>query len=396
MQGDFSYKQQLPAIFPDVFKKPSEQIEQTIHSGPHNNVEEDASLLSEVIKNYVAENEKANWSEKTKQENESSLKLFLEVMGNVPIKTLNRRRISKFKTALQKLPPNRNKVKKYRDKSIQQLLEMKIDKTLSPRTINKILTRVGSLFKYAIQEGFIEGQNPATEMNLPLGKFEDENRAPFNKVEIEKLLLSNEYLNDSHQSSYQFWIPLIALFTGMRQDEIAQLHLDDIRQDEEGVWLIDVNDKGDKKVKTKSAKRLIPIHPFITNELKLPEYVEVLKGQGEIRLFPELKKGRDGYSKSVSRWFNQTYKVKCNIKVDTDGRMKDFHSFRKTLINHLQRKNVPYLMLKQVMGHSKGKDVTQSVYTERYSPKELFDDVISKIDYGIDLSYLKNSKFVPK
>jgi hypothetical protein len=63
---------------------------------------------------------------------------------------------------------------------------------------------------------------------------------------------------------------------------------------EEGVWLFDVNDRGDKKVKTKSARRQIPIHPFITNELKLPDYVEALKGEGETRLFPELKKGRVG------------------------------------------------------------------------------------------------------
>jgi hypothetical protein len=37
------------------------------------------------------------------------------------------------------------------------------------------------------------------------------------------------------------------------------------------------------------------------------------------------------------------------------------------------------------MGHSKGKDVTQAVYTEKCTPKELFDDVISKIDFSIDL-----------
>ena len=138
-------------------------------------------------------------------------------------------------------------------------------------------------------------------MNLPLGKFEDENRAPFTKEDLEKLLRSNEYVNDKYRKSYQFWIPIIALFTGMRQDEIAQLHLDDIRQDGEGVWLIDVNDKGDKKVKTKSARRLIPIHAFIVNELKLPEYIEVLKGEGEKRLFPELKKGRDAYYLSVEK-----------------------------------------------------------------------------------------------
>jgi len=270
MLCDFSYKNELPAVFPDLFEKPQDHINQIMPSTGQNTVEKDGYLLSEVIQHYVAEKEKNSWTEKSKQENESSLNLFLEAMGDGPINEINRRQISEFKVTLQKLPPNMNKVKKYRDKSIRELLEMDIDKTLSVRTINKNLTRVSSLFKYAIQEGFYEGQNPATDMNLPLDKFEDENRAPFTKEELEKLMKSNEYINDNHRKCYQFWIPIIALFSGMRQDEIAQLHLEDIRQDEEGIWLIDVNNRGDKKVKTKSARRLIPIHPFIVNELKLP------------------------------------------------------------------------------------------------------------------------------
>lgn len=386
MLCDFSYKKQLSDVFPDLFKKPTEK----------HKVDEEGALLSEVIQNYVAENEKSNWTKKTKQENEFSLNLFLEVLGNVPIKTISRRQVSEFKAVLQKLPPNRNKVKKYRDKTIQELIEMDIDRTLSVSTINKILTRIGSLFKYAIQEGFIEGANPATDMNIPLGKFAEESRAPFTKNDLEKLIKSNEYINDSHKHSYQFWTPIIALFTGIRQDEIAQLHLEDIRQDEEGVWLIDVNDKRDKKVKTKSSRRQVPIHLFLVNDLKLPEYVKLLKGQGETRLFPELVKGRDGYGKSVSRWFNEKYKIKCGIEKDADGRMKDFHSFRTTFINHLQRKRVPFFMLKRVVGHSIGKDVTLKHYTEKSTPKELYDNVMSKIDFGIDLSHLKKSKFVTR
>ena len=81
-------------------------------------------------------------------------------------------------------------------------------------------------------------------MNLPLGKFEDDNRAPFTDEDLAKLMRSKEYIKDSHRRSYQFWTPIIALFTGMRQDEIAQLHLDDIKQDEEGICLIDVNNRG--------------------------------------------------------------------------------------------------------------------------------------------------------
>ena len=204
---------------------------------------------------------------------------------------------------------------------------------------------------------------------------------------------SDEYMNDTHRVSYQFWSPIIALLTGMRQNEIAQLHLDDISCDEDGIWIFDVNAKGQKKVKTMAGIRKIPIHPLIISELRLPEYVEALKGQGKARLFPELKRGRDGYAKSVSQWFNLRYKVKCGIKEDADGRMKDFHSFRKTLNSHLVRKRVPFLMLKQFMGHSKGKDVNPLHYTEKFTPKELFDGVITKIDFGIDFSHLKNSKW---
>jgi integrase len=394
MLGDFSYKGQLSEIFPEAFPQTSKTPPVTDDQKFQKLSEVDkGERISEVIKHYVAENEKSNWTVKTKQEIESSLNLFVEVVGDIPIRSVTRRQISEFKDTLQKLPPNMNKVKKYRDKSVKELLEMDIKKTLSINTINKTLTRVSTLFNHALKNGFIEGVNPASDMNLPKDKAEDEYRAAFTKEELEKLFRSPQYLDDDHQKSYQFWIPILALFAGMRQDEIAQLHLDDIRQDEEGIWIIDINDKAEKKLKTKSAKRLVPLHRFIIDELKLHKYIEYLKGQGEKRIFPELKKGRDGYSQAVSKWFNTSYKKKCGIV--EEGRKKDFHSFRTTFITHLEHKGVPYLKLKQTTGHSKGKDTTLT-YIEKYTPKQLLDDVISKIDYGIDLSHLKNSKWVPR
>ena len=104
---------------------------------------------------------------------------------------------------------------------------------------------------------------------------------------------------------------------------------------------------------------------------------------GETRLFPELNRGKDGYSKAVSKWFNTSYKKKCGIV--EDGRKKDFHSFRTTFTTHLEHKGVRLGMLKQVLGHSRGDDITLSVYTEKYSPKQLLESVIQKIDFGIDL-----------
>jgi hypothetical protein len=73
--------------------------------------------------------------------------------------------------------------------------------------------------------------------------------------------------------------------------------------------------------------------------------------------------------------------------------MRDFHSFRATFITHLTHKKVNDRMRLQVEGHAPENDMT-SVYNDPFTPKELYDEVISKLDYGIDLSHLKNSKYV--
>jgi integrase len=242
--------------------------------------------------------------------------------------------------------------------------------------------------------GLYEGANPATEMNPPKDKRAHEARAPFVKDDLIKLFHSEDYLEDRHDKSYQFWMPILALFTGARLNELAQLHLSDIRQAEDGVWVFDINDEEGKRLKAKSSKRIIPIHSFLLNDLNFRSYVEHLKAKGEQRLFPELKEGRDGFGRNVSRWFNETYRHKCGI-VFTDGRKRDFHSFRDTFITHLVHQKVNDRMRLQVEGHSAGKDMT-NVYADPFPARQLYDEVISKLDYGIDMNHMKDSKFVIK
>lgn len=319
--------------------------------------------ISEVIKQYVSESE-SGWTEKTKSEIvDDSLKLFLEIVGDVPLQAVDRRKMNEFKQTIRKLPPNRNKLKKYRNKTINQLVKMRVDKPLSEGTINKHFTRIGTLFDYAITNGFYDGPNPALKMRLPRGRSSDESRAPFDLKDLEKLFHSEQYLNDTHTQPYQFWTPIIALFTGMRQNEIAQLYLDDIRQ-EGDVWYFDVNkDTEDKSLKSPSSKRKVPLHDVLANKLKLPEYAAQLRSKGQRRLFPELPRKRDGYAATVSRWFNERYKTKCGIVLD--DRMKDFHSFRTTWINNIIRKRgISERMWKRVVGHSTEKDTAGKFYSE--------------------------------
>jgi integrase len=350
-------------------------------------------LITEVIGRYANEAE-SNWTPKTKEETLSSLRLFVEAVGDVPITSITRQRVGEFKQILMKLPPNIKKTPGYRNKTIPEIVKMDTPSKMSPTTVSKHLTRVSALFEYARRNGLYEAANPATGMNPKKERRAHEARAPFTQEELLKLFRSDDYLEDSFKQPYQFWMPILGLFAGARVNELAQLHLSDIRQTEDGVWAFDINEEGEKQLKAKASRRIIPIHPFLLNDLNFLSWMEKLKAKGEERLFPELKKGRDGYGRAVSRWFNEAYKQKCGIG-SKDGRKRDFHSFRASFVTQLVRQKVNERMRLQVEGHSAGKDMT-SVYADPFPAKQLLDEVISKLDYGIDFSHLKKSRFVIK
>jgi integrase len=380
LSGDFSmtlgssYREQPPSSIP---KPPAEK----------------GDLISEVIEKFASE-AKINWRDKTRDENLAILRMFMKVVGDVSIRSITRQKVGEFKQTLSKLPPNVNKNPKFRRKTIQELIRMEVPKRMSGTTIGKYLTRVGALFDYARKNGLYDGENPAIGMNPPEDRRAHEKRAPFTREELIKLFHSEDYLGDRHNKPHQYWMPLLALFTGARLNELAQLHISDIRQAEDGVWIFDLNEEGEKQLKAKSSRRIIPIHPFLLNDLNFLSWVEQLKAKRQQRLFPELRKERDGYGRSVSRWFNDSYRKKCGIS-SADGRKRDFHSFRATFITQLVYQKVNPMMRLQVEGHSPGKDMT-SVYADPFPAKQLFDEVISKLDYGLDLSHLKNSRFVIK
>ena len=137
----------------------------------------------------------------------------------------------------------------------------------------------------------------------------------------------------------------------------------------------------------------MPIHPFILNELNLLTYCQKLKSEGELRLFPEISRQRDGYGQTVSEWFNEAYKKKCGI-ADVDGRKKDYHSFRKTFTTDIYHKQLPRDLRLRIVGHSIGRDETSKTYVDDFFPQQFYDEIISKVDFEkqIDLTHLKQSK----
>jgi len=120
---------------------------------------------------------------------------------------------------------------------------------------------------------------------------------PYDKSDLEKLLLTLATSEKSRKHPERFWIPVICMFSGMRQNEIAQLYINDIVQ-EDGIWRFNITEYSeDKRVKSKAGHRMVPIHPVLLS-LGILDYRRSLGAQNECG--PSLKQAEMAMAKLFS------------------------------------------------------------------------------------------------
>lgn len=328
--------------------------------------------LSAVIEAYCAnQNAESCWTGKTDAENRAILSQWLNIVGDQPITGYGYEQHRAYKATLQRLPPNINKSPRYRGKSIDEVLALG-DPPAAPNTVNKNLTRVSALFRWAVEYGYTS-LNPAGGMTIKNPKRANEERQAFSDDDLIKLFHRDDFHRECAKQPFRYWVPLIALFSGARQNEIAQLYLADFYECD-GVSLISINDQGEgKRLKTKAGKRSIPVHAELVR-LGLLRYVDALRSANETRLFPELPLKRDGYGQIVSKWF-QRYRRQCGIS--DDGKV--FHSFRHTVIDRLKQADVPKEKIAALVGHEDD-SVTFGRYGKDFSPS-IMQGVVAALNF---------------
>jgi len=361
----------VPGNVPSVQALPSAHQQVAMLATP-------SSLLSDVVEEYCDEMKQGgNWQEKTEAEQRSSYALLIRVVRDQPIMLIDHEAARYYKKTLRKLPSNMNKKPMYREKDISEILQMQIPATdlLSVSTINTHLSSSSSLFTWAEKHGHTN-TNPFRGLKMKEKKLPHEKREVFTESDLQSLFGSPVYVNGKRKHPYYYWLPLIALYSGARIEEICQLRLTDIHE-EAGGWVFDINDEteNDKKLKTLSSKRLIPIHSKLI-DAGILDYCTKLKQKKETRLFPELKHQRDGYSQSASKWFGR-YRITNGVP----HKRKNFHSFRHTVANHLKQKNVTKEQIAAILGH-KDESVTTGLYGKAYT-SDVLRPVIEMLDYPI-------------
>ncbi|HWK38443.1 MAG TPA: site-specific integrase [Hyphomicrobium sp.] len=337
----------------------------------------------------------------TEREFHNAVRRFIELHGDLRIEDITRRHVREYREALQMIPVRRSGP--LRNADLPTLVEWSGKNPdaprLQPASINKLLGGVQAVVIWAHDNGFTSDDRPWADPFARMRVDEPEpDRDPWKIDELNLLFGSRVYCEaDRPQAGCgeaAYWLPLLALFTGARQGELAPLTADNVQKDERsGIDYFEIKEDRERgaRLKTKSSRRIVPVHPELVRLGFLELVANRRKADPKAPLFPLLKKGaRDGFADNWSKWFGRYL---TEIGISDAGPV--FHSFRHNFKDALRAKGESEDINDALTGHKGGgvgrrygaKDMASRYGMERLA------EAVAKAEYpGLSLAHLYPSK----
>lgn len=310
--------------------------------------------FSQVMAAYLDEKKRDN-APQTIVEKGRTYKDFLDIFGDLDLNLYTKGEMVQWKTA-------------------------DLKRGLGTNRINKRLGQMNDLFKWSIAHGHytVHPTSPVDGLFISSkGKLgaQVEHYEPFSNDEL-AAIFSSTYPEEMPKPDH-YWLPIVALFTGARREEIASLKASNVKKvDGVSCFLIEGG-------KTADARRVVPVHSQLEG-LGFMKYAQHLQSMGQELLFPYLNDGANGRGKNAGRQF-----AKLLDKRQIKDERKVFHSFRHTLITRLHATGANPAHVMQIAGHAdEAKGVHFKTYTHDVGLKALAD-TLAKLEYSFDLDALK-------
>jgi integrase len=311
--------------------------------------------FSEASEAYLEEKKLDNAAE-TLKEKRRTYKDFMDIFGDLDINLYGKPELVQWKTA-----------------------DLKRD--LGANRINKRLGQVNDFFNWAIRHGHYTagGQSPVEGLfiaNKDKLAAKVEHYEPFSTDEV-KSIFARTYGQEMKKPDH-YWIPLVALFSGARREEIASLKATNVKTID-GVPCFQIEGG-----KTADARRVVPVHPQLL-ALGFMDYAQHVQRLETPFLFPHTIDGPNGRGKNAGRQFA----VLLDKRGIQDER-KVFHSFRHSVITRLHALNANPAHVMQITGHrgEAGQSVHFNTYTHDVGLQALAD-TLGKLAYPLDYDALK-------
>jgi integrase len=287
----------------------------------------------------------------------SALTRFIELYGDLSVAEIGKGQGRTFRDAIARVP--KGLPAELKALPLPELLQRDLSAypARSATTINKSLTLLGAVLGRAEQDGYFDGtgwRNPF-DVSFDVDSADEDYYEPFSLDELRGLMTSPVFSREQRphrgRGDTAKWGPLLALFQGARRTEVIQLLTSDIAKDDDtGVWTIRFDREGDKKIKTVSSIRRVPVHPHLI-ALGFLEFVEQRRSLigHQASLWP----GFEDRTKLTSRanrwseWFNSYLALHV-----VDDPVKKFHSFRGTFKRFGRAAGVDEVVINHLVGHS--------------------------------------------
>ena len=371
--------------------------------------------LREALDAYVKA-KMLTWSAASAKDIPPQVRQFVEIVRelehgrDIHVDELSREHIRSYFDTLKHLPCRLCGQRQFAGKGWLQLADMgrsgQIERLLSVKTMEVRQTNVRSFvnwceleYRGAVQAKYVNSGFPKVLSDKDIRR-KGVKREAFTQDELKALFGDMEkYVQATEGVPSRFWVPLIALYSGMRLEEICQLHLSDIVK-VDGVLCFSINEESGgsgymKHVKSSAGIRKVPVHPHLWDELGLKKFVASRwaktpeENYTSTLLFPDLQERVNAVNhatvklgSALTHWFTR-YRRSVGVGGQHgEPSTKAFHSFRHTVIEYLHKEaRVDLSMLQAVVGHEMVDMGVTENYAGDWPVKVLLTNVIARLHW---------------
>ncbi len=312
-----------------------------------------------------------------------AVRLFTEIIGDKPVGTVTFEDAAHFRAQLLRLPSTLGKGRYVHALKAIERADASGAQRMGMKTVKRHVTALNRYWAWLRYEKHLPHEiSPFSGHAFPGTKSKKSNRDDWSAEALERLFKCADYQQATKHSA-DHWLPLIALHSGMRIEEICRLRpSEDIRL-ENGIHCFVLQPHPDGwDPKTEAGERKVPIHSWLLKH-GFMELVELRRKDGSARVFPELPmSSQNKLSAQYSREFSR---LKIGIGIP---KKVVFHSFRHTFRTILASTDFKESHIDAVVGHE-GVRGEGSTYVKRVAVKKL-KEVVEGFESPLPLDFLKS------
>nr|MCV4208202.1 tyrosine-type recombinase/integrase [Roseomonas sp. SXEYE001] len=306
----------------------------------------------------------------------ATYRLTMELLGDVPPADLTRRHAAELRGLLLRLPASHGKarngktaIKAIEEADGQQATGQQVER-LKEKTCKRHFSALQQLWKWLADRELVT-LNPFEGWTFKNGKA-SQARDDWSELDLLRLLETPWLGHDEPWDSHRRWFPMIAMWSGMRLEEIARLRPVDVQllQGTPTILIQDQPAMGDLPPwtpKTEAGARAVPVHPEL-QRLGFLDLMEHRRAAKASRLFPELRP--TGPDRKLGVEFSRRF---SKLKIDAGiGERTTFHSFRHSVSTILRNTTLREEWIDAVLGHESGsRSQGAQVYLKRIGIENL-------------------------